>query len=62
VVNEAVLIRTALDYFNIDGEDSVDLSVSLGYWFNDQVLGAIGGSYDFDSEDAIGGVGLIFKL
>ena len=59
---EEVLLRVGLDYFNIDSEDSIDVSVSLGYWFSEQVLGAIGGSYDFDSEDAIAEVGIVVKL
>jgi opacity protein-like surface antigen len=59
---EQVLFRFGLDYFNIDSEDSIDLGVGAGYWFNETVLGTISGSYDFDSEDASASIGLIVKL
>lgn len=59
---EHVLFNFSLDYFNIDDEDGVDINVSVGYWFNEQMLGGIGGSYDFDDEDASVSIGLIVKL
>ncbi len=59
---EQVLFRFGLDYFNIDSEDSIDLGVGAGYWFNETVMGTINGSYDFDSEDASASIGLILKL
>lgn len=59
---EQVLFRFGLDYFNIDSEDSIDLEVEAGYWFNETVMGTISGSYDFDSDDASASIGLILKL
>ena len=59
---EQVLFRFGLDYFNIDSEDSIDLGIAAGYWFNESVMGSIGGSYDFDSEDAAASIGLILAL
>ncbi|MDI6790688.1 MAG: OmpW family outer membrane protein [Thermodesulfobacteriota bacterium] len=56
---EEVLFRFGLDYFNINDEDSIDGSVSFGYWFNKQIMGAISGSYDFDDGDAAAQIGLI---
>lgn len=57
-----ILLRAGLDYFNIDSEDSFSLSGTFGYWFNPRILGFVGGSYDFESEDKVGEVGLAFKL
>jgi len=59
---KAVLLRAGLDYFNVDSDDSVELSGKLGYWFNPQILGFVGASYDFDSEDKAGQIGMVFKL
>jgi opacity protein-like surface antigen len=59
---EKVLARVALDYSYVDSEDSIPISAQLGYWFSDRVLGAIGGAYDFDSEDLSGEFGVIFTL
>lgn len=57
-----ILLRAGLDYFNVDSEDSFNLTGSFGYWFNPRILGFVGGSYDFESEDKAGEVGLVFKL
>jgi opacity protein-like surface antigen len=57
-----ILLRAGLDYFNVDSDDSVNLSGKAGYWFNPQILGFVGGSYDFESEDKVGEVGMVFKL
>jgi opacity protein-like surface antigen len=59
---EEVLLRVGLNYYNIDSEDSIDASISLGYWFSEKILCAIGGNYDFDTEDAIAEIGIVVKL
>ncbi len=59
---KAILLRAGLDYFNVDSDDSVNVSGKLGYWFNPQILGFVGGAYDFDSEDKVGEIGMVFKL
>jgi opacity protein-like surface antigen len=57
-----ILFRAGLNYFNVDSDDSVNLSGKLGYWFNPQILGYVGGSYDFDSEDKVGEIGMVFRI
>jgi len=59
---EQVLFNFSLNYFNIDSEDSISVNAGVGYWFNEQVMGSLSGSYDFDEEDALATLGLIFKL
>lgn len=60
--SEKILLRGGLDYFTIDSKDDFILGAGVGYWFNEQVLGQIGGTYALDSEDAIATIGLVFKL
>lgn len=70
---ENVILRLDLEYLNIDDKDSVgisgalgdakvDVSVALGYWFSEQVLGTIGFSHDFDSENASAKIGVALEL
>ena len=59
---EQVLFNFGLGYIYFEDEDSVDLNAGVGYWFNDRIMGALNGSYDFESEDSLASVGLIFKL
>jgi hypothetical protein len=59
---EDILVRLGVDYIYVDDDESFDVTASVGYWFNEQVLGAIGGGYDFESEDLSAEVKLVVKL
>jgi opacity protein-like surface antigen len=59
---EDILVRLGVDYVYFEDDDGFDALASVGYWFNEQVLGAIGGGYAFESEDLYVEVGLVVKL
>jgi opacity protein-like surface antigen len=57
-----VLIDVSGNYTDIGDSDDWGAALDLGYWFKPNILGTLGASYYFDSEDISISVGALFTL
>lgn len=57
-----MLLRLGAGYQYIDGGDSVNVGGLLGYGFSKNLMGTLGGGYNFNSENRTARIGLILKM